>query len=147
MLSGRSSLYVISSKIFIILKGSSLAKFNLLLSFVVWTNVIFVFSVLYKRYTLFLFLRVSSWTLFLLVNFFITLLKNVKLCRNFFGNLWISSIYNIVCNLNSSHSLISSETSASNPLFIKNGVLLVVLYLEVLYISILIGNSLTQLVY
>ena len=37
--------------------------------------------------------------------------------------------------------------SASNALFMKNEVLLVVLYSDVLYASILIGSNLTQLVY
>ena len=60
MLFGRFSLYVINSRTFIILKGFSLAKFNLLLSRVVLINVVFILGVLYRRYILFLFLRVSS---------------------------------------------------------------------------------------
>ena len=40
-----------------------------------------------------------------------------------------------------------NKMSALNSLFMKNGVLLVVLYLEVLYASILMGNNLTQLIY
>ena len=55
MLSGRSSSYVTNSKIFIILKDSNLAKSNLLLGLVVWINVVFVFGILYKRYTFFFF--------------------------------------------------------------------------------------------
>ena len=80
MLSGRSSLYIISSRTFIILKGFSLTKSNLLLGRVVWINIIFVLSILYKRYTLFFFLKIGSLTLFLLANFFIFLLKKVKFC-------------------------------------------------------------------
>ena len=53
MLSGRSSLYVTNSRIFKILKDSSLAKFNLLLSHVVLINVIFVFRVFFLEDTLY----------------------------------------------------------------------------------------------
>ena len=59
MLSGRFSLYMTDPRTLITLKGPSLVKFNLLLGLVVWINIIFVFSILYKRYTLSLFLRVS----------------------------------------------------------------------------------------
>ena len=80
MLSGRSSLYVTGPKTFKILKGSNLAKFNLLLGYVVWINIIFILGILCRRYTLSLFLKVSPQTLLLLAHFFITLLKNIKLC-------------------------------------------------------------------
>ena len=60
MLSGRFSLYVTGSKTFIILNSFSLVKSNLLLGHVVLMNVIFVLGVLYRRYTLFFFLRVGS---------------------------------------------------------------------------------------
>ena len=60
ILSEKSSLYIISSKTFIILKGFSLAKSNLLLNLVIRINIIFVFSIFYKKYILFPFLRVSS---------------------------------------------------------------------------------------
>ena len=59
MLSERFNLYVTSSKIFKILKDPNLVKFNLLLGLVVWINIIFVLGVLFKRYTLFFFLRVG----------------------------------------------------------------------------------------
>ena len=59
MLSGRLSLYIINPKTLIILKDFSLVKFNLLLDLIVWINIIFIFSVFYRRYTLFLFLKVS----------------------------------------------------------------------------------------
>ena len=59
MLSERFTLYVTSPGIFIILKNLNFIKSNLSLGLVVRINVIFVFSVLYRRYTLFLFLRVS----------------------------------------------------------------------------------------
>ena len=51
-----------------------------------------------------------------------------------------------IYSTNFSHFLIYSETSASNPLFMKNRVLLVILYVEVLYASIPISNNPTQLV-
>ena len=51
MLSGRSSLYITGPRTLYILKNSNLVKFNLLLGFVVWINVIFVFSILCRRYT------------------------------------------------------------------------------------------------
>ena len=60
MLFGRFSLYVTGPRTLKILKGFNLAKSNLLLSYIVWINIIFVFGVLHKRYTLFFFLRVSS---------------------------------------------------------------------------------------
>ena len=87
ILSGRFSLYVTGSRTFKILKNSNLAKFSLLLDFVVWINVVFMFGVFYRRYILSLFLRVSSLTLLLLVNFLIILLKNTKFC--------LSSSYNL----------------------------------------------------
>ena len=59
MLSKRFSLYVTGSRILKILKNSSLVKFNLLLSYIVLINIIFILSVFYRRYTLFLSLRVS----------------------------------------------------------------------------------------
>ena len=146
MLSRRFSLYVISSRTFKILKIFNLVKFNLSLGLIVYINTVFIFGVLYRRYTLFFFLRVSPQTLFLLVNFFIFLLKKIKFCYSSSYSLWISSTYTIICGINSSHFLISNKTSASNPLFMKNEVLLVILYLKVLCASILMGNSLTQLV-
>ena len=120
MLSERSSLYITGSRIFKILKDPSLAKSNLLLNYMVEINIIFVLDILYKKYTLFFFLKVSSQTLLLLVNFFIT-----------------------ICGTSSSHFLVFIETSALNPLFIKNGVLLVILCSDVLYASISISSSLT----
>ena len=147
ILSGRSSLYVISPKTFKILKSFSLVKSNLLLSLVVLINIIFVFSIFYKKYALFSSLRVSPQIFFLLVNFFIILLKNIKSYCSSVYNSQISSIIITIYYTNSSHSFISSETSALNPLFIKNGVLLVMLYLEVLYAIIPMGSSLTQLIY
>ena len=60
MLSGRSSSYVTGPRIFAILKNFSLVKSNLLLGLVILINIIFVFNVLCRRYTLFFFLRVSS---------------------------------------------------------------------------------------
>ena len=146
ILFGRSSLYIINPRIFKILKGPNLVKFNLSLSRVVWINVIFVFSVLYKRYTLSLFLRVGPQTLFLLMNFFIFLLKKLKFCQSLFYNLWISFIIIIICGTSSLHFLIFIKMLVLNPLFIKNGVLLVILCSDILYASIPIGNSLTQLV-
>ena len=86
MLSERSSLYVTNPKTFIILKDPSLVKSNLLLNLVVRINIIFIFGVLYRRYTLFFFSRVSPLTLFLSANFFIFLLKKVKSYHNFFGS-------------------------------------------------------------
>ena len=84
MLSRRSSLYIIRPRIFAILKGPSFAKSNLLLGFVVWINITFMFGILYRKYTLSLFLRVGPLTLFLLANFFIILLKKIKSCRSSF---------------------------------------------------------------
>ena len=147
MLFGRSSLYMTGPRTFKILKDFNLVKFNLLLSLMVQMNVVFVFGVLYRRYTLFFFLRVGFLTFFLLVNFFIILLKNTKFYRSSFYNSQIFSTDVTVCGISSSHFLISNEMSALNSLFIKNGVLLVMLCSEVLYAIILIGNSLTQLVY
>ena len=46
MLSGRSSLYVTGPRTFKILKGPNLAKSNLLLSYIVWINIIFILGVL-----------------------------------------------------------------------------------------------------
>ena len=86
MLSGRSSLYVTNFRTFIILKDPNLAKFNLLLSLVIYINIIFILGILYKKYTLFFFLRVGPQTLFLLANFFIFLLKKIKFCRSLFYN-------------------------------------------------------------
>ena len=106
-----------------------------------------MFSVLYKRYTLFFFLKVSFLTLFLSANFFIILLKKTKLWRSSSYNSWISSTIIIIYGTNSSHFLVFIETSTLNPLFMKNRVLFVVLYSEVFYVIILIGNNLTQLVY
>ena len=143
MLFRKSSLYVTSSRTFRISKDSSFTKFNLLLGLMVRINIFFIFSVLYKRYILFFFLRVDPQTLFLSANFFIFLLKKIKFYRSFFCNLWISSTIITKYGTNSLYSLIFSETSALNPLFIQNGVLLVVLCSEVLYASILMGNSLT----
>ena len=60
MLSKRFSLYMTGSRTLIILKGFSLAKFSLLFSRVVLINIVFVLGVLYRRYILFFFLRVSS---------------------------------------------------------------------------------------
>ena len=60
MLSGKSSLYITGPKTLTILKDSSLVKFNLLLSLIIWINIIFIFSIFYKKYTLFLFLKVNS---------------------------------------------------------------------------------------
>ena len=99
-----------------------------------------MFGVFYKKYTLSLFLRVSPLILLLLANSFIFLLKKIKSCHSSSYSLWISSTYTNIYNINSSHFLIFSETSASNPLFMKNGVLLVILYLEVLYASIPMGK-------
>ena len=59
ILSKRSSSYVISPRTVIILKNNNFAKFNLLLGLVVQKNIIFVFNIFFKRYTLFSFLRVS----------------------------------------------------------------------------------------
>ena len=87
ILSGKFSLYMTGPRTFKILKGPNLAKFSLLLGLVIWINIIFVFSVLYRRYTLFLFLRVGSRTLFLLVNSFIFLLKKIKSRRSLSYNI------------------------------------------------------------
>ena len=87
MLSGRSSSYVTGSRIFKILKGSNLAKSNLSLSRVVRINIIFILDILYRRYTLFFFLRVGPQTFLLLITFFITLLKKTKFYRSLFYNL------------------------------------------------------------
>ena len=62
MLFGRFSLYIISFRTFKILKDFNLVKFNLSLSLVVYINIVFVFGILRKRYTLFFFLRVSPLT-------------------------------------------------------------------------------------
>ena len=79
MLSERSNLYITGPRTFEILKGPNLVKSNLLLNRVVQINIIFILGILYKRYTLFFFLRVSPLTLFLLANSFIFLLKKIKL--------------------------------------------------------------------
>ena len=147
MLLGRSSLYVTNSRTFKILKGSNLAKSNLLLSRVIQINIIFVLNIFYRRYTLFLSLRVNSLTFLLSINFLIILLKNTKFQQNLFCSSWISSTIITVYSTNSSYFLIFIETSASNPLFMKNRVLLVILCSKVLYTIIPIGNNLTQLVY
>ena len=143
MLSKKFSLYMTGSKTLKILKDFSLVKSNLLLSHVILINIIFILGVFYKRYTLFFFLKVSPWTLFLLANFFIFLLKKVKFCQSSFCNLWISFTIITVYSTNSSHFLVFIETSALNSLFMKNGVLLVVLYSDILYASIPMGNNLT----
>ena len=75
------------------------------------------------------------------------LLKKVKFCYSLFYNSWISFTVITICGTNSSHFFIFIETSALNPLFMKNGVLLVILYSDVLYASILMSSNLTQLVY
>ena len=59
MLSGRFSLYIISPKTLKILKGPNLVKFNLLLSYIVWMNIILIFDIFCRRYTLFPSLRVG----------------------------------------------------------------------------------------
>ena len=59
MLSGKSNLYVTNPRILKILKGSNLAKSNLSLNYVIQINVIFIFSVYFKKYTLSFFLKVS----------------------------------------------------------------------------------------
>ena len=66
ILSGRSNLYITNSRTLYILKDFNLAKSNLSLSFMVWINIIFMFSILYRRYTLFFFLRVNPLTLVLI---------------------------------------------------------------------------------
>ena len=146
ILSRRSSLYITNPRTFIILKDFNLVKSSLSLSLIILINIIFILGILYRKYTLFFFLRVSPQTLFLLVNFLITLLKNTRFYHSFFYNSWIFSTIIIKYNTNSSHSLISNKILALNPLFMKNGVLLVILYLEVLYTIISMGNSLIQLV-
>ena len=78
ILSGKFSLYITGPKTLKILKGSNLAKFNLLLSRVIQINIYFMFGILCRKYTLSFFLRVGPLTLFLLANFFILLLKKVK---------------------------------------------------------------------
>ena len=78
MLSGRSSLYVTSPRTFKILKDPNFAKSNLLLGLVIQINIIFVFGVLYRKYTLFFFLKVNPLTLLLSVNFFIILSKYIR---------------------------------------------------------------------
>ena len=87
MLSGKFSLYMTGPRTLKILKDFSLTKFNLLLSYMVWINVIFILGVLYRRYTLFFFLRVSPQIFLLSANFFIILLKNTK--------FYLSSSYNL----------------------------------------------------
>ena len=144
ILSGRSSLYMTDPKTLIILKYLSLAKSNLLLNLVIQINIIFMLDILYKKYTLSLSLRVDPQTLFLSAKFFIFLLKKIRFCRSSFYNLQISSTIITIYGTSSSHFLIFIETSASNPLFIKNRVLLVVLCSDVLYASIPMGNSLTH---
>ena len=146
MLSRKSSLYMTGSRTFVILKGFSLIKFNLLLSNNLDKYYFCVWCFLQKIHFIF-FLRVSSQTLFLLINFFIFLLKNIKFYQSFLCNSWISSTIITIYNTISSHFLISNKTSASNPLFIKNRVLPVILYSDILYVSIPTGNNLTQLIY
>ena len=143
MLSRRSSSYITDFKTFKILKGPSLTKSNSLLSFMIWINIIFILGVLRRKYTLSFFLKVSPQTLLLSANFFIFLLKKIKSCRSLFYNLWIFSTIITIYSTNSSHFLISVETLALNPLYIKNGVLLVMLCSDILYASILMGNNLT----
>ena len=142
ILSGRSSLYITNSRTFKILKNPSFIKSNLLLGLIIYINIIFIFGILCIVYTLSLFLKVSPQTLFLIIHFFITLLKNIKFYRSFFYNSWILSTIITICGTNSSHFLVFNKTLALNPLFIKNRVLLVVLYSKVLYVIILIGNNL-----
>ena len=141
MLSGRSRLYMTGPKTFIVLKNLSFAKSNLLLSFIIQINVIFMFDIFYKKCTLFFFLKVSPRTLLLPVNFFINLLKNIKLSYNLFYKIWISFIYSVMCGTNSSHFYILSKISTLNPLLANNGVLVIVLCSEVLYASIPIDSS------
>ena len=129
-------------RILIILKDPNFIKSNLSLGLVVQINIIFVFGVLFRRYALFLFLKVGSLTLFLSANSFILLLKKIKSCRSFFCSLWNFFTYINICGTNSSHCCVSSDTSASKLLFIKNRVLLIMLYSEILYASILISNNL-----
>ena len=57
ILSEKSSLYVISPRTFTILKSFSFREFNLSLSLIIWINIIFIISILFKRYTLFLFFK------------------------------------------------------------------------------------------
>ena len=59
MLFGKFSLYITGSRALKILKGPSLAKSNLLLSYMVWINIVFVLSIYYRRYTLSPFLKVG----------------------------------------------------------------------------------------
>ena len=146
MLSKRSSLYMTGPRTLKILKSFNLIKSNLLLGRVVWINIIFMFDIFCRKYTLFLSLRVSPRTFFLSVNSFIFLLRKIKFYQSFSYNLQISFTITTIYNTRSSHFLISIKTSASNLLFIKNGVLLVILCSDVLYASIPMGNNLTQLV-
>ena len=108
ILSGKFSLYMTGSKTFIILKGSNLAKSNLLLGRVVRINIIFVLGVLCRRYTLSFFLRVGSLTFFLLANFFIFLLRKIKFCYSSFCNSWIPSTIITIYDTNSLYFLVSS---------------------------------------
>ena len=71
------------------------------------------------------------------------LLKNIKFFQSFSYNSWISSTIITIYSTSFSHFLIFIEMSALNPLFIKNGVLLVVLCSDILYTSIPMGNILT----
>ena len=59
MLSGRFSLYVTGPRTFKTLKDPNLVKSNLLLSLIIWINIIFMLGVFYRKYTLFFFLRVG----------------------------------------------------------------------------------------
>ena len=86
MLSGKFSLYVTGSRAFKTLKDFDLIKFDLSLGLVIQINIIFVLDIFCRRYTLFLFLKVSPQTLFLLANFFIFLLKNIRSYRGLFCN-------------------------------------------------------------
>ena len=82
MLSRRSNLYITNPKTLRILKDSNLVKSNLLLGLIIQINIIFVLGILYRKYTLSPFFRVSSQTLILLANFIIVLLKNTKSRQN-----------------------------------------------------------------
>ena len=84
MPSERSSLYMTGSRTLKILKDPSLVKSDLLLGLVIRINIIFILGILCRRYTLFLFLRVGPQTLFIFMNFFITLLTNTKFYYSFF---------------------------------------------------------------
>ena len=59
ILSGKFSLYITALRAFKTLKNFNLVISNLSLSLVIQINIIFVLGILYKRYTLFLFLKVS----------------------------------------------------------------------------------------